>query len=87
MGEHLTQWLGKICWKGSGQSEFAVAGPSVCLSSAPGYVVVLVGKLAVRTVPFLWFRSKCRDGEDGFGLDGVGRGSRNSFRLFGEDLL
>ena len=42
-----------------------MAGPSICLSSAPGYMVVLVGEAAVGAVAFLGF---------GAGV-GVGSGS------------
>ena len=47
---------GWFVWERGGWSGwFAAAGPSVNLSSAPGYMVVLVGEAAVGTVPFLWF--------------------------------
>ena len=63
-------------WGRSRWSRFATTGPSVDLSSAPGYMVVLVGESAVWTVPFSWFGSRCESGECWFRLDRVGRSSR-----------
>ena len=57
------------------------------MSSAPGYMVILVRESTGGAIPFLWFRSRCRNGEDGFRLDGVGRGLRKGLWLLGEDLL
>ena len=60
-GERGSDWdgvgasgRGWFVWEGSGWSRwFAAASPSIDLSLAPGYMVVLVGKVAVRTVTFL----------------------------------
>ena len=84
-GRRLFSWKwGR--WSGFG---FAVAGPSINLSLAPGYMVILVGEVAVRAVSFLGFGSWCGDWE-WFILDRVGRHSRGNDNLRGltrKDLL
>ena len=45
--------------KGGWSRWFAVASPSIDLSSAPGYMVILVGEAAVGTITFLGFGSWC----------------------------
>ena len=85
-GVRASGW-GRYGRKWGGWSGFTTTGPSIDLSSAPGYVVVLVGESAVRTVPFLGFGSRCESGECWFGLDRVDRSSRVVFRLFRKDLL
>ena len=77
-------------WERSGWSRwFAVASPSIDLSLAPGYMVILVGEAAVGTVTFLGFGSWCRS-RWWLRLDRVGwhPGVDNDLRrLVREDLL